>query len=69
VVESDGLLDTLVLPDSDIDASLEMLWLNVTLLLLVGDKLTVPNCVVESDGLLDTLVLPDSVIDASLEIL
>ena len=63
VAESDGLLDTLVLPDSVIDASLEILWLTLTLLLTVADEVIVPTCVAESDG------LPDSVIDASLEIL
>jgi hypothetical protein len=57
VAESDGL------PDSVIDASLEILWLTLKLLLTVADEVTVPTCVAESDG------LPDSVIDASLEIL
>ena len=69
MAETDELLDTLVLPDSVIDASLEILWLTLTLLLTVADELIVPTCVAETDELLDTLVLPDSVIDASLEIL
>ena len=58
-----------MLPDSVIDASLEILWLALTLRLTVADELAVPDTVSLTDELLDTLVLPDSVIDTSLEIL
>lgn len=61
VGESDGLLDTLLLPDSVIVPSLVMLWLTVTLVLGVGDELAVTDCVAETDMLLDTVALPGCV--------
>ena len=45
-----------MLPDSVIDASLEILWLKVILRLLVGDKLTVPDTVSLTDELLEASV-------------
>ena len=62
VGENDGLLDTLILPESVMDASLDILWVVDKLRLFVTDELTVPACVGENDGLLDTLVLPEYVI-------
>jgi hypothetical protein len=56
VAKTDGLLDTLMLPDSVIDASLEILWLTVTLLLPVTDKLIVPDSVSLIDELLEASV-------------
>jgi hypothetical protein len=71
VGETDGLLETLVLPDSVIVPSLVMLWLTVTLVvplaavLTVADELAVPDCVEDADVLLesvvDTLALPGCV--------
>jgi hypothetical protein len=56
VTERDGLLDTLALPDSVIDASLDILWLIVTLLLPVIDELAVPDSVSLTDELLEASV-------------
>jgi hypothetical protein len=65
VAETDVLLEaaaeTLGLADSVVVASLEMLWLRVTLLLAVAavlalsDELAVPDCVVLLETSLDTL--------------
>jgi hypothetical protein len=65
VAETDVLLEAaaerLGLPDSVVVASLEMLWLRVTLLLTVAavlplsDELAVPDCVVLLETSLDTL--------------
>ena len=56
MAETDELLDTLVLPDSVIDASLEILWLALTLRLTVADELTVPDTVSLTDELLEASV-------------
>ena len=56
MAETDELLDTLVLPDSVIDASLEILWLTLTLRLTVADELTVPDSVSLTDELLEASV-------------
>jgi len=56
VAKTDGLLDILMLPDSVIDASLEILWLTVTLRLPVTDELTVPDSVSLTDELLEASV-------------
>ena len=52
-----------MLPDSVIDASLEILWLKVILRLLVGDKLTVPDTVSLTDELLEASVDVDIDVD------
>ena len=59
VIETVGLLETLMLPDSVIDASLEILWLTVTLLLPVTDELAVPDSVSLTDELLEASVDTD----------
>ena len=69
VGETDGLLETLGVPDSVIVPSLVMLWLTVTLVLGVGDELALTDCVGETDGLLEPLGVPESVIVPSLVIL
>ena len=56
MAETDELLDTLVLPDSVIDASLEILWLALTLRLTVADVVTVPDSVSLTDELLEASV-------------